>query len=196
MSLLAVFLDLWVNPLHQRVSLHQHVGEGRTGEDPDHLNWILSWMCSQSIKTQKPPWILAMEDLSDFQQIPYLFRESLDFFKNIIVATCSIRRSRIEWHPKQNNIFFNDINISLSDDMCHQLPFVLFLPNFLIILMQMLDKIYNMNRILSTDFRHSSNWTTELNMNFYQTESFIVYCQEKLTFILWSSGMEDRPASQ
>ena len=41
--------------------------------------------------------------------------------------------------------------------MCHQLPFVLFLPNFLIILMQMLDKIYNMNRILSTDFRHSSN---------------------------------------
>ena len=37
MSLLAVFLDLWVDPLHQRVSLHQHVREGRAGEYANNL---------------------------------------------------------------------------------------------------------------------------------------------------------------
>ena len=37
MSLLAVFLDLWVNPLHQGVPLHQHVREGRAGEDANNL---------------------------------------------------------------------------------------------------------------------------------------------------------------
>ena len=37
MSLLAVFLDLWVNPLHQGVSLHQHVSESRAGEYADNL---------------------------------------------------------------------------------------------------------------------------------------------------------------
>ena len=40
MFLLAVFLDLGVDPLHQCISLHQHVGESRTGEDSDHLNEI------------------------------------------------------------------------------------------------------------------------------------------------------------
>ena len=37
MLLFAVFLYLWVHPLHQGVPLHQHVGEGGAGEDAHHL---------------------------------------------------------------------------------------------------------------------------------------------------------------
>ena len=37
MFLSAIFLDLGVHVLHQRVPLHQHVRERRTGEDAHHL---------------------------------------------------------------------------------------------------------------------------------------------------------------
>ena len=37
MLLSAVLLDLGVDPLHQGVALHQHVGEGGAGEDPHNL---------------------------------------------------------------------------------------------------------------------------------------------------------------
>ena len=37
MFLPAVLLYLGIDPLHQSVPLHQHVGEGGAGEDPDHL---------------------------------------------------------------------------------------------------------------------------------------------------------------
>ena len=54
MFLLAVFLDLGVDPLHQCVSLHQHVGESRTGEDSDHLNEIGSeWQLGELEKKKR-----------------------------------------------------------------------------------------------------------------------------------------------
>ena len=37
MLLSTILLDLWIDPLHQRVPLHQHVGEGGAGEDTDDL---------------------------------------------------------------------------------------------------------------------------------------------------------------
>ena len=37
MLLSAVLLDLGVDVLHQRVPLHQHVGEGGAGENPHNL---------------------------------------------------------------------------------------------------------------------------------------------------------------
>ena len=37
MLLTAVLLDLRIDIFHQRVPLHQHVGEGGTGEDTHHL---------------------------------------------------------------------------------------------------------------------------------------------------------------
>ena len=37
MLLSTILLDLWIDPLHQSVPLHQHVGEGGAGEDTDDL---------------------------------------------------------------------------------------------------------------------------------------------------------------
>ena len=73
MFLLAVFLNLGVDPLHQCISLHQHVSKSGTGEDSDHLNETGSEWQLRIWKSR----IFVGEYLHDIQKIIYLFSDEI-----------------------------------------------------------------------------------------------------------------------
>ena len=112
MLFLAVFLYLWIHPLHQGVSLHQHVCEGGACEDADNLGLeILIHSIGTEITSKvedpkftmlflSPPYCEARDVVKEHQ----LFREPLTKRRRLTFKHTGL------WYfaPCANIIFFKD----------------------------------------------------------------------------------------